>query len=61
VAEPSQERLDQLEERIDDVRREAEDDGLLPDRDPEPTLYDPNPGGPDRPSRIGNDQVVPPG
>lgn len=61
MAEPSQERLDELEERIEDVRRDAEDAGLLPDSDPEPTFRDPNPGGEDRPMRIGSDQNVPPG
>lgn len=61
MPEPSQERLDDIEERIDDVRRKAEDDGVLPDSDREPTFRDPNPGGEDRPMRIGSDQNVPPG
>lgn len=59
MAEPSQERLDELEERIEAVRTDAEEDGLLPDSTPEPTFEDPNPGGPDRPARIGADQNVP--
>jgi hypothetical protein len=59
MAEPSQERLDQLEDRIDAVRKDAEEDGLLPDSTPEPTFRDPDPDGPDRPARIGSDQNVP--
>jgi len=43
MAEPTQERIDELGDRIDDARREAEDDGLLPDSTPEPTLVDPDP------------------
>jgi hypothetical protein len=42
MAQPSQERLDQLDDQIEQARRGAEDDGLLPDDD-EPTLIDPNP------------------
>ena len=59
MAEPSQERIDELEKRIDAARRDAEDHGLLPDSTPEPTFEDPNPGGPDRPARIGNDTIAP--
>ncbi len=33
MAEPSQERLDELDERITAARRDAEEDGLLPEED----------------------------
>lgn len=61
MADEKQERLDDLEERIDKVRRDAEEHDVLPDSDPEPTFRDPNPDGPDRPHRIGSDQIAPPG
>jgi hypothetical protein len=41
MAQPSQERLDELENRIEHARRDAEEDGLLPDSTPEPTFADP--------------------
>lgn len=43
MADVSQKRLDELGERIDAARRDAEEDGLLPDSTPEPTLIDPDP------------------
>jgi hypothetical protein len=43
MADPSEERLEELGERIDKARRDAEEDGLLPDSTPEPSFEDPNP------------------
>jgi hypothetical protein len=40
-----QNRLDQLGEQIERVRRDAEEDGLLPDSTPEPTFVDPDADG----------------
>ena len=42
MAEPSKERLDELGERIDKARRDAEEDGLLPDTTPERSFIDPD-------------------
>lgn len=42
MADPSQERLDDLEETIDKARHQAEEDGLLTDETPEPTFVDPD-------------------
>jgi hypothetical protein len=39
------ERLDEVQEKIDDARRRAEDDGLIPDSDPDPTFADPEGDG----------------
>ena len=44
MAEPSQERLDQLDETIQSARKHAEDDGLVPEEDG-PTLIDPDDDG----------------
>ena len=44
MAEPSQERLDQLDETIESARRTAEEDGLLPETEG-PTLVDPDDDG----------------
>ena len=44
MAEPSQERLDQLDETIESARRNAEEDGLLPETEG-PTLVDPDDDG----------------
>lgn len=41
MAEPTQDRLDELAEQIDGARGDAEDDGLLADSNPEPTFLDP--------------------
>jgi len=57
VAEPDQERLDRLGDRIDEARRDAEEDGLLPDSTPEPTFEEPNPEGEPTPA----DTAEPPG
>jgi hypothetical protein len=38
-------RLDELGEKIDDARRQAEDHGTIPDSDPEPTFADPDGDG----------------
>jgi hypothetical protein len=40
-----EERLEELEQTIDDARRRAEDDGLIPDSDPDPTYADPEGDG----------------
>jgi hypothetical protein len=42
-----QERLDDLGDDIDATRRQAEEDGLLPDSTPEPTFIDPDGDGDD--------------
>jgi hypothetical protein len=49
---PSDDEIQRLGEQMDEVRSKAEDDGLLPVSDPEPTLKDPNPddGDDDPPS-----------
>jgi hypothetical protein len=44
-----EERLEDLEQKIDDARRRAEDDGLIPDRDPDPTWADPDADGVEHP------------
>lgn len=40
-----QKRVDELGEDIEATRRQAEDDGLLPDSDPDPTFIDPDADG----------------
>ena len=45
MGEPNQEELDQLQGQIDDVRRYAEEHGTVPDREPKPTLADPDGDG----------------
>ena len=47
--EPSDERLDELQEHIDEARAQAESDGLLPDSAPERTFADPEGDGVDDP------------
>ena len=42
MADPEQKRLDDLGEKIDEARHDAEEDGLLPDSTPEPTFEDPD-------------------
>ena len=44
MAEPSQERLDELDEEIQSARSKAEDDNLLPETEG-PTLVDPDDDG----------------
>ena len=46
------ERLDEVQEKIDEARQRAEDDGLLPDEDPEPTFADPDGDGDVEPPNI---------
>ena len=48
MAEPTQERLDELGEQIEEVRRDAEEHGLLPDSTPERTFEDPDPEDDDK-------------
>ena len=55
MADPDkmQERLDEVGRDIDAAREQAEDDDLLPEdeaEEREPTLSDPAPGRPERPS-----------
>ncbi len=40
MAEPSEDRIEQVGERIDEARRKAHDDGLLSDDEPDPMLDD---------------------
>lgn len=44
MKDPENEKLDQVQEDIDRVRRDAEEHGTLPS-DPEPTLVDPDADG----------------
>ena len=44
MGEPSQERLDELDEQIQGARRQAEEDHLVPEEDG-PTLIDPDDDG----------------
>lgn len=50
MTDPQQDRLDEVEEHIDDVRRTAEDHGTLPKQ--EQTLADPDGDGTDDPFRV---------
>jgi hypothetical protein len=62
VADQRQEALDELDERIKHVRRDAEEDGLLPDSHPQPTFFDPDGDGEsDGDEGPGNYQIAPPG
>lgn len=61
MADTSQERLDELGERIDTARRRAEEDGLLPDSTPEPTFIEPNPDAPDHGEELEDYTIAPPG
>ena len=45
MADPDQERLERLGDKIDEARHDAEEDGLLPDSTPEPTFKDPDAEG----------------
>ena len=54
MAEPSQERLDQLDEKIQSARSKAEDDNLLPETEG-PTLVDPDDDGKTEPEGMEND------
>ncbi len=42
---PDDKQLDELEETIDDARRQAEDHGTIPDSEPEPSFVDPDGDG----------------
>lgn len=61
MADMNQQRLEELGERIDRVRRSAEEHGLLPDSTPEPTFIEPNPEGPDHGDELEDYQIAPPG
>jgi hypothetical protein len=53
MAEPD-DRIEEVEEKIDEARRRAEDDGLLPPEDPPRTFADPDGDGDvDPPNVIG--------
>jgi hypothetical protein len=43
--EPKDVDLAEVQEKIDEARRRAEEDGLLPDSTPEPTYRDPDADG----------------
>jgi hypothetical protein len=45
MAAPDEERLEELEEKIDRAREQAEDHGTLPEDDPEQTFVDPDGDG----------------
>ena len=47
MAEPTQDRIDELGDQIDQVRREAQEHGTIPDE--EPTLADPDGDGEEEP------------
>jgi len=53
MAEPSQERLDELDERIKGARRQAEEDNLVPEEDG-PTFIDPDDDGKTEPEGMEN-------
>ena len=42
---PDDKQIDELEETIDDARRQAEDHGTIPDSEPDPTFVDPDGDG----------------
>jgi hypothetical protein len=54
--EALEERLDELDEDIDETRRKAEEHETIPGKE-EPTLVDPNPDGPDGESGFPNPPV----
>jgi hypothetical protein len=51
MAEP-EERVAEVEKTIDEARRRAEDDGLLPDSTPERTFADPDGDGEEEPPNV---------
>jgi hypothetical protein len=51
MAEP-EDRIDELEEKIDEARRQAEDDGLLPGSQPKPSFADPDADGDVEPPNV---------
>jgi len=52
MAAPDDDRLDDLEKTIDEARQRAEDDGLLPESDPEQTFADPDGDGDIEPPNV---------
>ena len=52
MAEPNDEQLDQLQDQIDDVRRDAEEHGTVPSSEPRQTLADPDGDGEVEPYRV---------
>jgi len=62
MAEPSEEELEDLGKRIEEAKRDAEEDGLLPEEEPdEPTYADPNPEGRQVHEELIDETIVPPG
>ena len=59
MADPSEERLEALGDRIDKARRDAEEDGLLPDSTPEPSFKDPDPDDGDGDDDLTDDAIAP--
>ena len=53
-----QERLDDVQQEIDEARNRAEDDGLIPDPDPEQRYYE---SGDNPQSKRDDDQTITPG
>jgi hypothetical protein len=47
-----EDRIEELDEQIDEARRRAEDDGLLPDSEPDPTFADPDADGETEPPNV---------
>lgn len=45
MADPQQDQLDELQDQIDDVRRDAEEHGTIPSDEPRQTLADPDGDG----------------
>ena len=56
MSDPEQEQLDQIEEDIEKVRREAVEHGTIP-----PTPSEPSPPDPDADGEIEGTRVQPPG
>ena len=52
MATPDDDRLAELQEKIDRVRERAEDDGLLPEDDPKQTFADPDGDGEIEPPNV---------
>ena len=51
MAEPG-DRIDEVEEKIEDARRQAQEDGLLPDPNPKRTFADPEGDGDTAPPNV---------
>jgi hypothetical protein len=51
MAEP-EDRLDEVQEKIDEARHRAEEDGLIPDPHPKRTFADPDGDGDEEPPNV---------